>query len=121
MNYKSKKSKTCKHFCEKVHLPEREKIEIEFAKKKKMKYVPIEQLRKTGKKKDKELASLLKKIYINSCNTIFCQKKCKGKQWLNTYSKKRKDRLIEQGAISGCRDLKKEFPEYYRNTNNNKY
>ncbi len=118
---KSKKSKTCKHFCQKVNLAERERIELEFAKKKKIKYVPIEQLRKTGKKKDKELAILLKKIYMNSCNTIFCQNKCKGKQWLNTYSKKRKDRLIEQGAISGCRDLKKEFPEYYRNTNNNKY
>jgi hypothetical protein len=48
---KSKKGKTCKYFCEKVHLPERERIEIEFAKKKKMKYVPIQELRKTGKKK----------------------------------------------------------------------
>lgn len=121
MKTKSKKSKTCKHFCEKVNLPERERIELEFAKKKKIKYMPIEELRKTGKKKDKELATLLKKIYMNSCNTIFCQTKCKDKQWLNSYSKKRKDRLIDQGAISGCRDLKKEFPEYYRNTNNNKY
>jgi hypothetical protein len=29
--------------------------------------------------------------------------------------KKRKKNLIQQGAISGCRDLIKEFPEYYKN------
>jgi len=58
---KSKKSKTCKHFCQKVNLPERERIELEFAKKKKIKYVPIEELRKTGKKRIKNWQFFLKK------------------------------------------------------------
>ena len=35
----------------------------------------------------------------------------------NKFTKKRKENLIQQGAISGCRDLIKEFPKYYKNKN----
>ena len=47
------KKKTCKHFCKKVFLPERERVETEFSNKnitnKKNKYKPIKVLRKTDK------------------------------------------------------------------------
>jgi hypothetical protein len=84
-----------------------------------IKYVPIAKLPKSKK----SLKNLLKTVYLEGCKKIYCQKKCsnetKGKskgtniQWLKSYSKKRKERLIKQGATSGCRDLKKEFPGYY--------
>jgi hypothetical protein len=55
-------------------------------------------------------------MFLKSCDDIYCQKKCKGNKskskWLKSFSKKRKDNLIQQGATSGCRDLKKEYPEY---------
>lgn len=47
------------------------------------------------------------------CNDIYCQTKCKNKKkWLNSFTKKRRKKLMNQGAISGCRDLMKEFPTY---------
>ncbi len=40
----------------------------------------------------------------------------KGKnRWLKSYTKKRKNNLMRLGATSECRDLVKEFPEYYKN------
>ena len=50
-----------------------------------------------------------------TCKKVYCQKKCDNRtnQWLKSYTKKRKERLIKQGATSGCRDLMKEFPGYY--------
>ena len=115
------KKKTCKHFCKKVFLPERERVETEFSKKnitnKKNKYKPIKVLRKT----DKVLANILENMYLQSCNDIYCQKDCKNKKkskkskWLKSFTKKRREHLIQQGAISGCRDLHKEFPDYYEN------
>jgi len=111
------KNKTCKNFCKKVFLPERERVEIEFSKKlnKKFKYQPIKVLRKTNKKSS--LAKLLENMYLKSCNDIYCQKTCKNSKnkWLKSFTKKRKEKLIQQGAISGCRDLIKEFPENYKN------
>ena len=111
------KNKTCKKFCKEVFLPEREKVEIEFSKKldKKFKYKTIKRLRKTNKKSS--LANLLENSFLKDCDDIYCQKKCKGSKnkWLKSFTKKRKEILIKQGATSGCRDLIKEFPEYYKN------
>ena len=110
------KNKTCKRFFKEVFLPERERVEIEFSKKlnKKFKYKTIKRLRKTNKH---SLANLLEKSYWKDCQDIYCQKKCKGRKnkWLKSFTKKRKENLIKKGAISGCRDLIKEFPEYYKN------
>jgi len=104
--------KTCKNFCEKVFLPERERVEIQASKNSKVKYIPLNVLRKTNK----SLARRLKKMYIKTCDDIYCQKKCTGKpRWNKSFTKKRKIQLIKQGAKSGCRDLVKEFPEYYKN------
>lgn len=101
-------------FCEKVFIPEREKIEIAFAKKHKYPYLTIKQLEA---KKD-PLAKILKDAYMKSCNEIYCQKTCKNKnKWLKSFSKTRKNKLIKKGALSGCRDLKREFPEHYKNSN----
>jgi len=109
------KNKTCKNFCKDIFLPERERVEIEFSNKynKKNKYKPIKVLHKTNK----SLAKLLENMYFKSCNDIYCQKSCKNSKnkWLKSFTKKRKETLIKQGAISGCRDLIKEFPEYYKN------
>jgi hypothetical protein len=110
------KNKTCKKFCKEVFLPERERVELEFSKKlnKKYKYKTIKQLRKTNKK---SLANLLENAFLKNCDDIYCQKGCKGRKnkWLKSFTKKRKEHLIQQGAISGCRDLIKEIPEYYKN------
>ena len=46
---KSKSKKTCKQFCKNVFLPERERVEIEFSKNSKLKYIPIKDLKKTNK------------------------------------------------------------------------
>ncbi len=109
------KNKTCKKFCKKVFLPERERVEIVFSNKynKKNKYKPIKVLRKTNK----SLAKLLESAYLKNCNDTYCQKSCKNSKnkWLKSFTKKRKETLIQQGAISGCRDLIKEFSEYYKN------
>ena len=111
------KNKTCKKFCKEDFLPEREKVEIEFSKKldKKFKYKTIKRLRKTNK--HSSLANLLDISFLKDCDNIYCQKKCKGRKnrWLKSFTKKRKENLIKKGAISGCRDLIKEFPEDYKN------
>ena len=113
----NKKNKTCKNFCKKVFLPERERVEIEFSKKLNSKifnYTPIKVLRKINKK---ELANVLETTYLKGCNDTYCQKSCKNSKnkWLKSFTKKRKEKLIQQGAISGCRDLTKELPGYYKN------
>jgi len=109
------KNKTCKKFCKNIFLPERERVEMEFSNKynKKNEYQPIKVLRKTNK----SLAKLLEKMYLQGCNDIYCKKSCSNSKnkWLKSFTKKRKENLIQQGAISGCRDLHKEFPEYYKN------
>ena len=113
------KNKTCKKFCKKVFLPEREKVDLEFSieynKKAKHKYQPIQVQRKTNK----SLAKYLEKRFIEGCDDIYCQKSCKTSKnkWLTSFTKKRKENLIQQGAISGCRDLIKELPETYANKN----
>ena len=110
------KNKTCKRFCQEVFLPERERVETDFSKKlnTKFKYRPIKVLRKMNKN---SLANILETMYLKSCDDIYCQKSCKNnkKTWLKSFTKKRKENLIQQGAISGCRDLIKEYPEYYKN------
>ena len=112
---KSRVETSLQDFTENVFLPERERVEIEFSNKhnKKNKYQPIKILRKTKK----TFANLLENIYLQNCNDIYCQKSCKNSKnkWLKSFTKKRKEQLVEQGAISGCRDLIKEFPEYYKN------
>ena len=111
------KNKTCKKFCKEVFLPERERVELEVSKKfnKKFRYKSIELLRKTNKKSS--LANLLENVFLKACDDIYCQKDCKGSKnkWLKSFTKKRRESLIKQGAISGCRDLIKEFPEDYKN------
>ena len=114
-NSKSK-NKTCKKFCKEKFLPERERVEIEFSKRyRKLKYKPIQLLRKTNK--NSSLANLLENAFLKVCDDIYCQKDCKSSKnkWLKSFTKKRKENLIQQGAISGCRDLSKEFPEDYKN------
>ena len=111
------KNVKCKRFCKNVFLPERERVEIQFSKKfnsKKFRYQPIKALRKT---KRKNFANTLETMYLRGCNDIYCQKTCKNNKatWLKSFTKKRREKLIQQGAISGCRDLIKEFPEYYKN------
>ena len=108
------KNNTCKKFCKKIFLPERERVEIEFSKYNKTnKYQTIKSLNKTNK----PLAKMLKNMYLKNCNDIYCQTSCKNskKKWLKSFTKKRKENLIQQDAISGCRDLIKEFPKYYKN------
>ena len=110
------KNKTCKKFCKEVFLPERERVEIIFSKKlnNKFKYKTIKRLRKTNKRSS--LAKLLEKLYLKNCDDIYCQKECKNKKsWIKSFTKNRKENLIKKGAIYGCRDLIKEFPEYYKN------
>ena len=121
MKMKTMKGKTCKNFCENVFIPERERVEVQFSKNKKFKYRPIKVLRKNNKK---SLAKMLETMYSKGCYDIYCQKSCKdinkknkvdNGKWLNSFTQKRKDKLTQQGATSGCRDLVKEFPEYYKN------
>ena len=107
----------CSQFCKTVFLPDKERVEIKWSKdhKLKLKYVPINKL----PKEKKSFGKLVKKLYLITCKKIYCQTKCdngtkgKNKQWLKSYTKKRKERLMQQGATSGCRDLMKEFPGYY--------
>jgi len=111
------KNKTCKKFCKEVFLPERERVEVEFSKKlnKKMKYKTIKSLRKTNK--HSSLANLIENVFLKDCHDTYCLKKCKGSKskWLKSFTKNRKENLIKEGAVSGCRDLIKEYPEYYKN------
>ena len=75
-NKKAKsKNKTCKNFCKKVFLPERERVEIQFSNKynKVNRYKPIKVLRKTNK----SLANLIENMYLKTCNDSYCQKSCK--------------------------------------------
>ena len=98
-----------------MFLPERERVEMEFSKRyRKFKYKPIKLLRKTNKKSS--LANLLESAFLKGCDDIYCQKDCKGStnKWMKSFTKKRKEKLINQGATSGCRDLITEFPEYYK-------
>ena len=81
---KPQKSKYCKQFCEKVYLPDKERVELEFSKKKKMKYIPIKFLMK--KSKTRSLGKMLKRMYLKSCNDIYCQEKCNGKKWLSSFT-----------------------------------
>ena len=109
---KNNKIKTCKKFCREVFLPERERVEKKFSKY----YEPIEVLRKKKDNFDRELADTLENMYLKSCNDIYCQRKCKNKKkWVKSISKERKKKLEKQGAMSGCRDLIQEFPDYYKN------
>ena len=103
---------TCKKFCRKVFIPEKERVEKKFSKY----YEPIAVLRKKKDKFDNEFADILEDEYLKSCNDVYCQKKCKNKEkWVKSFTQKRKEKLEKQGAISGCRDLIKEFPDYYEN------
>ncbi len=105
-NRKSNKSKDkpCKRFCKEVFLPEKERVEMAFSNRNKRAYITPSRFAKS--------------LYLKSCHDIYCQQpKCPGnkKRWVKSFTKKRKARLMEQGAVSGCRDLHKEFPEYYKN------
>ena len=98
---------SCKKFCENVFVPEKERVELQFSKK----YQKIKNI------KNKSFAKTLKSLYMTLCDNIYCQKKCKDKKvkkWANSYTKKRRNNLTKMGAMSGCRDLIKEFPKYYK-------
>ena len=115
---------TCKKFCEDVFVPEKERVEQLFSKKHK-----LNKLNRVNKSFD------LKPLYMKVCNKVYCQKSCSmngkngnngkskngkskkgnnGKRWVKSYTKKRKNDLMAKGALSGCRDLVKEFPKYYK-------
>ena len=106
-NKNKNKTLKCKQFCKKIFLPEKERAEIKYAKKKGIEYIPLA-------KEEKEMAKVLKNWYLASCDGIYCQKKCnpEKKQWAKTISQKRKQRLISKGALSGCIDVIKEYPGY---------
>ena len=109
-----KKSKTCKSFCKNVFVPERERVEYEFDKKNHNgKNIGYRHIQRTNK----PLAKTIKKLFFILCDHIYCQKKCNNTKstFLKSFKQKRKDKLIEQGAVSGCRDLIKEFPSDYKN------
>lgn len=100
-------------YCKKVFLPEREKVEKEFS----SDYKTIEELRKNGDEFDTRIADIIEDGYLRTCHDIYCQNKCKMKgknTWAKSFTKKRKNRLMKQGATSGCRDLMREFPNYYK-------
>lgn len=99
--------KTCKKdYCEKVFVPEREKVELQFAKDNKKKYVALA-------KQTKELADMMKQLYVKACEDIYCGN-C---GFVKTVDEKRKNKLQSMGATSACRDMKKEFPKYYKKRN----
>ena len=99
---KKNKIKKCKKFCKKVFLPERERVEKKFSKNFSTEFLGFD---------PNELRDIDK-----GCNDIYCQRKCKNKKkWVKSISKKRKKKLEKQGAMSGCRDLIQEFPDYYKN------
>ena len=102
------KNKSCKKFCVKTFIPERERVENEFDKRN-----PSTKYRYSNvKRTNKSLAKIMKRNFITTCENIYCQKKCKNtkNRFLTSFSKKRKQKLLSQGAISGCRNLIKEFP-----------
>jgi hypothetical protein len=103
------KNKTCKKFCKNVFIPEQERVATAFSDK----YKPIKVLSKTNK----PLAKMIQNMFFKNCNDIYCQKSCKNRKnkWLKSFTKKRKENLIHQGAISGCIDLIKKFPKQYKN------
>jgi hypothetical protein len=103
------KNKTCKNFCKNVFIPEKERVAIAFSNK----YKPLKVLRKTNK----PLAKMVQNMFLKNCNDIYCQKSCKNKKnkWLKSFTKKRKENLIQKGAISGCIDLIQKFPKQYKN------
>jgi hypothetical protein len=100
---------SCKKFCEDVFVPEKERVEQLFSKN-----------YKVNKSFD------LKPLYMRACDKVYCQKSCSKKnrknrkngknekRWVKSYTKKRKSDLMKKGALSGCRDLVKEFPKYYK-------
>ena len=106
-----------KQFCKNVFLPEREKVEMKFDKN----YERIEVMSNKDDQFEKETADFLEKAYLDSCSDIYCNdnncnKSSKSnKKWVKSFSQERKKKLIGQGAISGCRDLIKEHPDYYEN------
>jgi hypothetical protein len=103
------KNKTCKNFCKNVFIPEKERVAIAFSNK----YKPLKVLRKTNK----PLAKMVQNMFLKNCNDIYCQKSCKNNKnkWLKSFTKKRKENLIQKGAISGCIDLIQKFPKQYKN------
>jgi hypothetical protein len=103
------KNKTCKKFCKNVFIPEMERVATVASNK----FKPIKLLRETNK----PLAKMIQNMHLTQCNDIYCQKSCKNSKnkWLKSFTKKRKEKLIQQGAISGCKDLIKKFPKHYQN------
>jgi hypothetical protein len=108
------KNKTCKQFCKNVFIPEMERVATVASNnfRNKYRYKPLKVLRKTNK----PLAKMMQNMFLNDCNDIYCQKSCKNSKnkWLKSFTKKRKENLIQQGAISGCKDLIKKFPKHYQ-------
>jgi len=101
-----KASKECNAYCVKQFLPERNRVEREWAK-------------KTGVKYSRPSSDIVN-AYVTTCESIYCRKKqCADPQkplWAPTIKEKRKMELIAKGAVSGCRDLVKEFgAAYYKN------
>ena len=103
-SYKAPITKTCKKFCKNVYLPERERVEMEYVKRNNIKNY-------LGATKS------VKNFFLKGCHDIYCQPKCKNtkNKWLKSFTKTRRDKLIQQGAISGCRNLIKEQPGVYKN------
>jgi hypothetical protein len=108
--------KKCEKFCKTTFLKERERVESVVAKENGVRYVPVARL----EKQNKPLAKTLKGAYVSSCKQIYCNKGCaagKGrKDFVASIEKdkpRKERRLQKQGAVSGCRDLAREFPKYY--------
>lgn len=107
------KKPTCKQYCNSYFLPERERVEAKHAKDHKSTYTPLAQ------QKDRALASRVRRAYLGLCKDIYCRKGsgCGGKDkedFVASISDNRKAALLKLGATSGCRDIIKEFPKYYK-------
>lgn len=102
--------KSCKQFCKESFLPAREEVEKLVAKELKMNYTYLDQ------HPNKEYAKIMKKVYMDLCQKVYCNRGCDGKNldFLPSVSEKRKDTLRAKGAKSACRDLTKEYPKYYK-------
>lgn len=88
-------------------MPERERVEKEFTK-------------RILKQKSRKTSKFVRDLYLMTCKDIYCQDKCPSTrknaktQWKRSFTKKRKEKLMKRGAKSGCRDLIKEHPTYYK-------
>lgn len=98
------KSERCESFCRQTYLPNREAIDVRWARERGLTYTP------TSKLRDRSLADVITSAHMSSCQTIYCRPVC---GFASSVNRQRTERLKNQGARSVCRDLTQEYPKYY--------